>query len=254
MRGNMKSCKNLIYNSKACKLDVYLPDFSGFKTILYFHGGGIEEGDKADPNVIEIGKRFVSLGYGFVSVNYRMYPKARFPDFLRDCAEATAYAQAHCKEWGGNVKLIVSGQSAGAWMALMLCMDTQWLREAGVDSNMIAEWLIDSAQTTSHFNVIKYERGENPNLQRIDGFSPQYFVGPETKFSRMLLIFYEKDMPCRPEQNRLFEKSIRLFNPSADVTCVQLTGEHCHGSTTKESDGEYAFVKAAIRWLDGRKI
>ena len=250
----MKNKKNIVYHIDGCKLDLYLPVSSGFRTIVYFHGGGIEAGDKADGNVVEIAEHFASLGYAFVSVNYRMYPQAKFPDFLRDCAAATAYARVHCKEWGGNGELVVSGQSAGAWMALMLCTDPIWLREFGIDSAEISGWLIDSAQTTSHFNVLKYERGEHPGVQRIDEFSPQFFVGPELKFSRILLIFYEEDMPCRPEQNRLFERSVRAFFPDADLTCVQLPGGHCHGSSVKDGDGEYAFVKVAISWLDGRKI
>ena len=54
-------------------LDMYLPDQAGFETIVWFHGGGLEHGSRKS-NVYA--QPFVEKGYGFVSVEYRMYPDA----------------------------------------------------------------------------------------------------------------------------------------------------------------------------------
>ena len=89
----MNKLENIRYSDKHAEtLDVYLPDRTDFRTIVYFHGGGLEAGDKAKANMAEVAERMCALGYGVVSANYRMYPTARFPDFLVDAADAVAYA------------------------------------------------------------------------------------------------------------------------------------------------------------------
>ena len=231
------------------KLDMYLPNQNGYSTIVYFHGGGLESGDKADENYLGVAKSLVEKGYGFISVNYRMYPQAKFPDYLKDGAQAVAWVKAHIDEYGGNGDLYVSGQSAGAWMSIMLCLNEQFLQNVGISPLEIKGWIIDSAQMTSHFNVLKYETGEDPNLQRIDRFAPLYYVNSQTKCNRMLLLFYEEDIPCRPEQNMLFIKAMQSLNKSVDLQYKQLPGGHCHGSVERDEDGEYAYVKEAIRWF-----
>ena len=70
----MKKIYDVTYGeSSVCKLDGYFPENKEFSTIVYFHGGGLEAGDKADKNYQEIAESFVKYGYGFISVNYRMY-------------------------------------------------------------------------------------------------------------------------------------------------------------------------------------
>ena len=43
----MRAINDVSYNgSSACMLDMYLPKKGSFETIVWFHGGGLEEGDK----------------------------------------------------------------------------------------------------------------------------------------------------------------------------------------------------------------
>ena len=232
------------------KLDMYLPEKEGFETIVYFHGGGLESGDKTDSNYLEVSKCFVEQGYGFVSVNYRMYPQAKFPDYLEDAAKAIAWVKENIQNYGGSDGLYVSGQSAGAWLSIMLCLNGEYLQNAGLSPLEIKGWIIDSAQMTAHFNVLKNEMGINPVLQRINEFAPLYYVSETTKSNPILLLFYEKDIPCRPEQNMLFVKTMQELCRGVDVEYKQLSGGHCHGSTERDEDGEFAYVKESIRWLN----
>lgn len=57
-----------------------------------------------------------------------MYPTAKFPEYLEDAAAAVAWAKAHIQEYGGNGELYVSGQSAGAWISMMLCVNEKYLK------------------------------------------------------------------------------------------------------------------------------
>ena len=94
---------------------------------------------------------FTAAGYALASVEYRKYPNAKFPDFLLDGAKATAFVKNLVKDYGGNGEIIIAGQSAGAWMSLMLCLNKEYLANEGIASEEIKDWIIDSAQTTSHF-------------------------------------------------------------------------------------------------------
>ena len=130
----MNIIKDLYYGEKPLnKLDFYIPDNKDFTTIVYFHGGGLKEGDKSDHNYVDFGKTFTDNGYAFVSVNYRMYPKNKFPDFLYDAANSIKYVFDHIKEYNGSGEVIVSGQSAGAWMSLMIALDNKYLNSVGID-------------------------------------------------------------------------------------------------------------------------
>lgn len=232
-----------------CRLDLYLPEKENFETVVYFHGGGLTGGHKNDYYYVEMARDFANAGIGFVSVEYRKYPNVRFPDYICDCAKAVKWVKDNIVQYGGKGSVMISGQSAGAWISLMLCFNTQYLADVGVDAKEITAWIIDSAQTTSHFNVIQEEEHLDELCQRIDKYAPLYYVNKATSFSKMLLLFYAEDMPCRPEQNMLLYKNILAYNKDADISYVQLPGSHCAGSTKKDDDGEYPFVKAALHWL-----
>ena len=153
-------------------VDIYLPETEKFQTVVFFHGGGLEHGIRRNEIIVEVATALTKAGYAFTSVGYRLYPNAKFPDFLVVCAKATAFVKNFVQDFGGNGELIVSGQSAGAWISLMLCINKTFLANEGIDSEEVKGWFIDSAQTTSHFNVLAQERGENKLAQRIDEFAP----------------------------------------------------------------------------------
>ena len=250
----MRTEKEVKFN-EYCALDAYLPQADGFTTVVYFHGGGLVEGDKADANNIDFASAFVDAGYAFISANYRMYPQGgKYPDFLEDAAQAVAFAKENYADKLGNGKILICGQSAGAWLASMLCMDKQWLAGVGIDAEKIDGWLIDSAQMTSHFHLIEYETGENPWLQRIDKYAPMYYIGEGVKVSPMFITFYEQDMACRVEQNQLFVKALKFFYPQADITATLLPGAHCHGTVVREADGQFAFLTLALPWMKERGL
>ena len=249
----MKIIENVSYAEfEQCKYDVYLPDTDNFSTVVFFHGGGLIGGEKGSERFQNIGKGFVKYGYAFVSVEYRMYPNAKFPDYLEDAASAVAHVKNTIKQYGGNDKIYVSGASAGAWLSTMICLDKKYLAKHGIDSEEINGWIIDSSQMTAHFNVLKFEQNEDERAQRINEYAPLFFVNEKTAFSKMLLFFYDQDIPTRPEGNMLFIKTIQNFNPSADITYQFRKGGHCYASVQRDENGEYPFVKETIKWLNER--
>jgi len=123
---------NLVYGPSASqKLDVYLPAHArNSPVVVFFYGGGWNSGDKASYKFV--GAALASAGYIAVVPNYTLYPKARFPVFMRDAARAVVWAREHATEWGGDPSnLYVAGHSAGAHIAIMLALDEEYLAEAG---------------------------------------------------------------------------------------------------------------------------
>src|SRR3546814_8396146 len=77
---------------------------------------------------------------GFVTVipDYRLVPKAHWPDFLEDSAAAVAWTHEHIGTLGGDPdRIALMGHSAGAYNAAMLALDPHWLRAAKSDPSII---------------------------------------------------------------------------------------------------------------------
>ena len=74
------------YRKERCKLDIYYPETDkGFATLVWYHGGGLEGGNK------EVLEAFRRQGFAVLAVNYRLYPQAKCPSYLDDAALALAW-------------------------------------------------------------------------------------------------------------------------------------------------------------------
>lgn len=111
-----------------CALDIYLPDNEVKAIIIYFHGGGLEAGDKKDAAVFA--DYLADRGIALISPNYRMYPGAKYPEFIEDAALAVKWAFDHMPDYTPCRKFFIGGSSAGGYLSMMLCFDRQYLGEA----------------------------------------------------------------------------------------------------------------------------
>jgi len=93
-------------------LDLYLPDSDTFDVFVYFHGGGLENGSK-DNALADSGQYLLERNIAVVAVNYRMYPSAVFPEFIRDAAAAVAWTFKNINNYGTAKGIYVGGSSAG---------------------------------------------------------------------------------------------------------------------------------------------
>ncbi len=115
----------------ANKLDIYQPVRSELSpVVVFFYGGGWNSGDKASYKFV--GASLAQAGVLTIIPNYTLYPRAKFPQFMRDAASAVAWAHAHAREWGGDAdRLYVVGHSAGAHIAVLLALDQEYLQQVG---------------------------------------------------------------------------------------------------------------------------
>ena len=161
----MKTSFNLNYY-KDLYMDLFLPNQEEFFTIIHFHGGGLIEGDKGDTH--KFCEHLANSGFAVATANYSLLGDSKFPEFLYDAAHAIRYVKDNISKFGKNKGFIISGQSAGAYIALMLCFNKEYLSSVDIENKEVVGWISDAAQTTSHFNILKVEKGLNPLLQRID--------------------------------------------------------------------------------------
>jgi acetyl esterase/lipase len=113
------------------KLDVYAPqDARGAPVVVFFYGGSWNTGERVDYGFL--GTALAAQGFITVLPDYRLVPDARFPAFVEDGAAATAWAQREISSFGGDgQRVVVSGHSAGAYIASMVALAPSYLEKAG---------------------------------------------------------------------------------------------------------------------------
>ena len=88
--------------------------------LLQIHGGGWMISNKNQQGFPLVYK-LAANGWVCVSINYRLSPKATWPDHLVDCKRALAWVREHIDEYGGDPDyVVVTGGSAGGHLAAMV--------------------------------------------------------------------------------------------------------------------------------------
>jgi len=121
---------------KAQKLEMFVP--AGAKgplpIVVFIHGGGWDSGDPYSYRFVA--RALAPHGYAVVLAGYRLYPHARYPDMLEDGAAALRWVADHAAEHGGDPsRIVLMGHSAGAYNAVMLGLDRQWLGRQGLSAD-----------------------------------------------------------------------------------------------------------------------
>ena len=206
------------YRRERCKLDIYYPvGKTDFTTVVWFHGGGLEGGEK------EIPAQLKNKGIAIVAVNYRLSPKAQYPAYIEDAAESVAWVFDNIQSLGGNSKNIyVSGHSAGGYLALMVALDKSYLEKYQIDADSIKGVIPVSGQTNTHYTIRK-ERGIPMGIPLVDSFAPLNKV--RKNIPPMLLITGDRrlEMTARYEENLLLETILKSMG-NRETTLYELQG------------------------------
>jgi acetyl esterase/lipase len=247
----MKTFMDIIYDDQCkdiCKLDLYYAKPKDTNTVfVYFHGGGLEGGDKSD--FAECAETLAKQGISVVSANYRIYPDAVFPDFIEDCAKVIAWIKGNGSSYGNFERMFIGGSSAGGYLAMMLSFDKQYLEKYNIDAASIQGYVFDAGQPTTHYNVLR-ERGLDTRLVRIDHAAPIFYINSsiqEGQITPQFLIFVaENDMINRLEQTYLLKKTMLHFGyEEKQIQMHIMKGyEHC------EYTGNQKFVNILLDFIE----
>lgn len=210
------------YIRERCRLDVYYPvGKKNFRTVVWFHGGGLSGGEKHIPEGLK------DKGIAVVAVNYRLTPRVKSPEYLRDAAAAVAWVMNNIANYGGDPdKVFVSGHSAGGYLAAMIGLDKSWLKVHGVDANQLAGIVPFSGHAITHFSI-RDERGIPGYRAVVDSLAPLYHVRPDAP--RLVLITGDRELEMlgRYEENAYLMRMMKVAGHT-ETTLYELQG-YDHG-------------------------
>ena len=233
-------------------LDLYLPDGECRALFLFLHGGGFVEGSRKDAATMPgFLKDMTDAGFGVASVEYRMYPEAKYPDFIEDAALAVKYAIEDLPAYGEYGKLILGGCSAGAHITQMLCFNKKYFEAVGVEPSSIAAYVHDAGQPTVHFNVLK-ERGLDSRRVIIDESAPLFHIGSPDSYPPMQFIISDNDIPNRLEETELMIGTLKRFD--ADMSKIYVTrtkGNHVWYTKASTPEGNSVYADLIIPFING---
>jgi acetyl esterase/lipase len=193
------------YMAERCKLDIYYPaKTENFTTVVWFHGGGINSGNKFIPEKLK------EKGIAVVAVNYRLSPKVVCPAYLDDAAAAVSWVFKNIVKYGGDTsKIVVSGHSAGGYLTSMVGLDKQWLAKYGTHANDIAMLIPFSGHTITHLTIRK-ERGIPDTQPVVDEFAPLFHVRADAPPLILISGDRELEMLGRYEENAYMMRMMKV--------------------------------------------
>ena len=231
------------YAQERCKLDVYYPvGQKDVPVVVWFHGGGIEAGNK------HIDPQLKNSGLVVVAANYRLLPKANIDDILDDAAAAVAWTYKNIGKYGGSHrKIFVAGHSAGGYLLDMIGLDKKWLAKYGVDADSLAALVPFSGQCITHYNIRK-QQGIGPLQATIDQYAPLTYIRPDAPPIVIISGDRELELYGRYEEQAYFWRMLKLVGHK-DVTLYEMQG-YDHGAMAQPA---YYILKQHIKRLTENK-
>ena len=218
------------------KLDVYYPATGGsWPVLLYVHGGGWSEGDKAEGAGW---RRMTEKGFLVVSVNYRLASyENKFPAMIEDVKCAVRYLRAHTAEYNLDADHIGAvGASAGGHLAALLGVAD---KSAGWDTGEYAEQSsrvqavvtlagpsdLTSEVYDSSMMAIYYAFDDMPGSpsEKLTAASPVTYISPDDP--PFLIIHGDKDGIVPVEQAYVLDEQLRTSGVPSELVIVK-NGTH----------------------------
>ena len=230
--------------AKYCLLDLHRSvNSAGFPTVVWLHGGGLTGGGREIPELLK------RRGFAVVSAGYRLSPQSKSPAYIEDAAAAIAWTVKNIGRYGGDPnRIIVTGHSAGGYLALMCALDKRYLQAHGVDADSIAGWAPLSPQTITHF-TIRRERGIEPLQPVVDELAPLFHVRRDTPPILLVTGDREKELYGRYEETAYFWRMLKLHGHER-VDLIELK-DLDHGQMVDPGIGlTMDFVRRRVAELD----
>ncbi len=171
------------------KIDVFSCGDSNAATLLYFHGGYWQRGDKSIYSFIAT--PFVAAGVNVVVVGYDLCPDVTLTKISEEAREAVAHVYLHAEEMGVNKsRIAVMGHSAGGHITQMM-MGTDWptfnkslpadLVKAGIPISPLS--LLEPVRRTKGLNA-----GIRMDEQEAEAQSPMLNHQPVTNAPQLVVV------------------------------------------------------------------
>jgi acetyl esterase/lipase len=246
-------------------LDVVRPTEPGERrpALLQIHGGGWMIGDKREQGQ-PLMAHLATRGWVSFAINYRLSPRATFPDHIVDVKRAISWIRDHAAEYGADPDFVcVTGGSAGGHLAALAAVSANDPRfQPGfehVDTRLagavpfygvydfLDRYGIRGRQKMEPFlarQVLKCTPEENRELW--EAASPISHVSPEAP--PFLLVHGTHDSLVWLEEMRAFERALREKSRQPVLT-LELRGAQ-HAFDTFHSPRSAHVVRAVTAFLE----
>jgi len=216
--------------------------------ILMVHGGGWSFGDKDASRVVNNKiDRWLPRGVAFVTINYRMQPKAPPLEQARDVALALADLQRNWQKLGiDRSTIVLMGHSAGAHLIALLAARPELLAEAEakppqgfvlLDSGALD---VPAIMNARHFRL--YDRAFGSNPADWAAASPYQQLHQATA-PILAVCSSRRDNSC--PQARAFVAKARSFGTQAEV----LPLDKSHGEINAQLGEDPDYTASVERFL-----
>ena len=215
---------------KNCFMDYFfIPKKRGkYPVIFNIHGGGFVAGKKEYRR--QLCTWFATNGFFVVNVDYGLCPECKFPTPILQLVDALNYISDHAQQLRLNTsKIIVSGDSAGAYYACMLaalCRNKKLQvafnvkPKAKFNAAILNCGLYDLEHTLNarmilDINKKVFESYTGINVEDMQNFKLKDYCSPHSfitkSFPPTFLIYAKKDILCKGQEEFVINK-LKKFN------------------------------------------
>lgn len=231
-RTNLKSAIDISYGkSEKQKLDFFSSPDINSPTVIFFHGGYWQRGDKSVYSFLA--NSFVKNNINFLAVGYDLCPKISITQIVLQAQEAIVWIWQNANKLEINKdKFIVSGHSAGGHITGMM-MGTEWNKiSSDLPNNLIlagipisALNLLEPIRHTTLNDALKMDKEEAKSQSPI--YLPPktnaqqlivYGANETDEFHRQSNIYYEKFKSKERKIERFIVQDADHFDEMNDLS------------------------------------
>lgn len=208
-----------------CSMDLYFDKAIKTKrpVMFYIHGGGFVAGGKEFRKAIATW--YATKGFFVMNVNYGLSPDCKFPEQIKHLTNALNWINKNADKYNLDInKIVVSGDSAGAYFAAMMacvCKSKTLQKRFGVETNLcfcasilncglydlksaLGKKLLFGLNDKIFQSVTGTKKTEIENYEFKNFCSPLSLV--TKSFPPTFLIYAEKDIFCAGQAEMLADK------------------------------------------------
>ena len=218
---DVKYCKDL----KDYAMDLYFNEKIKTKkpVVLYIHGGGFVAGGKKYRKGISLW--YATKDFFVVNADYGLSPEYQFPDQIKHLCKVLDWIKANEKKYNLDLKkIVVSGDSAGAYFSAMLacvCESRALQRKLGVETDLHLAGVILNCglydlrsilekKIAFKINDVIFESYTGTKKENLEEYEFKKLCSPlelvNKRFPPTFLIYAEKDIFCAGQAEILAEK------------------------------------------------
>jgi acetyl esterase/lipase len=182
--------------------------------VVFVHGGGWHSGAPEDYRFVA--RTLGEAGFATALVGYRLVPDGRFPAMLQDTAAGIRWALDQSAKAGVQTdRIALAGHSAGAYNVLMMGLDPQWLRAAGVSPGAIGG--VVSMAGPADFYPFTSDSARNALGHVSDPRTHQPITFARKDAPPILLLHGTADTVVRPRNSRRLAEALRKADGAVEV-------------------------------------